>query len=109
MRYPNSKAAITGVSAYEYCFRYVGVAHATYMVTNNLCLEEYTARLAASYTKDSPLEITAADGHKYEVYYVAASGDITTLEIPKNYVYDISGDNIGGFIVTVHLDEPKNA
>ena len=109
IRYPDEKAKITGVDGYEYCIRYVGVAHASYMTANNLCLEEYTDLLAKNYTKDNALEINAADGHQYKVYYVASAGDITTLDVPKNYVYTLSGDNIGGFIVTVHLDEPKNA
>lgn len=109
IRYPEEKSAITGVEGYEYCIRYVGVPHASYMTANNLCLEEYTDLLAKNYTKDNALKINAADGHRYEVYYVASAGDITTLEVPKNYVYTISGDNIGGFIVTVHLDEPRNA
>ena len=39
IRYPEDKAAITGVSEYVYYFRYVGVAHATYMTKNNLCME----------------------------------------------------------------------
>lgn len=36
VRYPEDKAAITGVDGYGWCFRYVGVAHATYMYQNNL-------------------------------------------------------------------------
>ena len=109
VRYPDVKEEITGVSNYTHCFRYVGIPHATYINNNNLCMEEYV-QLLQGYTKDAPLAITGADGHRYEVYYTAASnGDITTIQVPQNYVYTVSGDNIGGFIVTVHLDEPANA
>ena len=45
MRYPDAKSDITGVSGYESAYRYVGVAHATYMYNNNLCLEEYVSYL----------------------------------------------------------------
>ena len=110
VRYPESKSSITGVDGYAHCFRYVGVAHASYMVANDLCFEEYVQLLQNNYTKDSALTLTAADGHRYATYYVrAAEGDLTTLEVPQNYAYTLSGDNMGGFIVTIHLDEPKNA
>ncbi len=104
MRYPDDKKDATGLTySYEYCLRYVGVAHATYMVANDLCLEEYTAYLASNTSTNVPLQIQGADKKQYAVYYVKAEGDLTTLEVPKNYKYIISGDNIGGFIITVDL------
>lgn len=129
-RYPSEKETYTGVSDYDYCFRYVGVAHATYMYENDLCLEEYV-ELLEEHTADNPLKITAtmADGttEAYAVYYTAAStsDQLTTLKVPKDFTdktgyvpankkesatflpgvgeYTVSGDNIGGFIVTVNL------
>lgn len=107
VRYPEDKAAITGVSGYGWCFRYVGVAHATYMYQNNLCLEEYVEMLRRSYSSGANLAITGADGNAYEVYYVPKGGDITTVRVPTNYHYSVSGDNDSGFIVTVFLNQPK--
>lgn len=105
-RYPVGKEAETGVSDYEHCFRYVGVAHATYIESNGYCLEEYVELLKSNYT-DQHLSINGADGNKYEVYYVPASAeDITTVKVPSNYEYTISGDNDSGFIVTVNLSAP---
>jgi hypothetical protein len=107
VRYPESKSDQTGVSGYEHCFRYVGVPHATYITQSNLCLEEYVELLKNNYTS-THLAIKGADGNSYEVYYVpAGSGDITTISVPSNYEYTVSGDNVSGFIVTVHLNEPK--
>lgn len=114
VRYPASKASITGVGkaagmSYDYmeAIRYVGIPHATYMTENNLCLEEYVQLLRASYTKDAQLQINGTDGNLYSVYYVpASSGDITQFQVPSNYHYDISGDNQNGFIVTVNLNAP---
>ncbi len=108
-RYPTDKKEITGVSVnYEYCFRYVGVAHATYIAQKGLCLEEYVTLLQNSYSGGEHLQITTEDGKEYEVYYVAVSqDDLTTIEVPKNYAYTISGDNMRGFIVTVDLNTPK--
>ena len=106
VRYPNGKDGETGVSDYVHCFRYVGVAHATYIAKNNLCLEEYVNLLKNNYTAEH-LAITGADGNQYEVYYIPAGNtDITTLRVPSNYEYTLSGDNDGGFIITVNLNAP---
>ena len=108
-RYPSDKKDTTGVSVdYQYCFRYVGVAHATYIAQKGLCFEEYISLLQNSYSGGEHLQITADDGKQYEVYYVTASqDDLTTVEVPKNYAYTVSGDNMRGFIVTVDLSSPK--
>ena len=99
-RYPADKAETTGVSSYAAAYRYVGIAHATYMKQSNLCLEEYIAYLKANVTADKPLSIKGADGHNYEVYYYAVSGD-TTVKYPTNAVYTVSGTNDGGLVVTL--------
>ena len=100
VRYPADKAAITGVGNYEECFRYVGAAHAYVMKTNHMCLEEYLTSLR-SYTKDAPLSVTTEDNATYEIYYVAAVGTETPVPVPTDATYTVSGDNEGGFIVTV--------
>lgn len=99
VRYPNDKAELTGVAEYTDYFRYVGVAHATYMKANGLCLEEYIERLPI-YTSKDRLTIQAVDGKTYEVYYCEVTGD-TQISCPTNYVYTVSGTNKGGVIVTV--------
>lgn len=81
--------------------RYVGYEHAYYMTQNGLCLEEYLA-LVREHHKYSGEHLTfTADGKTYEVYYVACTGDPTSISVPKNCEYTISGDNMNGFIVTV--------
>ncbi len=108
VRYPEGKESITGVSDYKHCLRYVGVAHATYMHQNGLCLEEYVELLKNNYHSSAMrLSIAAADGISYEVYYIAASGEeLTTFDVPSNYNYTVSGDNRSGFIVTVKKAAP---
>ncbi|MBR2927343.1 MAG: D-alanyl-D-alanine carboxypeptidase family protein [Clostridia bacterium] len=126
-RYPDAKETLTGVSDYDYCFRYVGIPHATYIYQNNLCLEEYVALLQTR-TVQNPLTVTTENG-SYQIYYVAASADqLTTLTVPKDFVdksnylppnrktfdgylpaageYTVSGDNKQGFIITVNLTSP---
>ncbi|MBQ1230269.1 MAG: D-alanyl-D-alanine carboxypeptidase family protein [Clostridia bacterium] len=107
-RYPVGKESETGVRDYEHCYRYVGLPHAAYMTENNLCLEEYVELLQTRYANGEHLSITDAAGAKYEVYYVPASNtELTTIQVPANYAYTVSGDNIGGFIITVDLSAPN--
>lgn len=117
-RYPAAKSGITGIG-YDYseAFRYVGIPHATYMKANSLCLEEYVELLKNNHTSQNGTDgkhlavDTDKDGNPdYEIYYVPAkSGDreLTVVPVPKNFEYTVSGDNIGGFIVTVNLKAPK--
>ncbi len=99
IRYPADKAEITGVDDYTCYYRYVGVAHATYMYENNLCMEEYVEKLK-DYDEKKPLGINAADGKYYEVYYIDVDGS-ATVKHPTNYAYTVSGTNEGGVVVTV--------
>ena len=105
-RYPEAKSSVTGVSDDPYHFRYVGIAHAYYMFKNNLCLEEYLELLRTRHAfrgaGEDNLVFTADDGCRYEVYYVAAEGDMIQVPIlSENASFEVSGDNMGGFVVTI--------
>lgn len=104
VRYPEGKEDITGIEDYSDYFRYVGVAHATYMKTRGLCMEEYV-ELLKDYTAEKPLKITGADGRFYEVWYVAVNGS-ATVKHPTNYAYTVSGTNDGGVVITVDRTKP---
>lgn len=106
LRYPESKASYFSENTTDRksgTFRYVGVAAATYMVENDLCLEEYLNSVKM-YTIDSMLEITT-DSAKYGVYYVPVnSNGATSFSVPAgNTPYSVSGNNMDGFVVTVML------
>ena len=106
VRYPNDTANKkfsdkTGIADFANVFRYVGVAHATYIYANNLCLEEYLELIRSSHKSGSALVISGADSKTYEVYYCASEGEQTTLQVPQSLSYEISGDNMSGYIVTV--------
>lgn len=111
-RYPTDKSGETGISGYPELFRYVGVPHAMYIMRQNLSLEGYIKLLQTTYTYSGSHLLLDADGAAvtkdaaYEIYYVPVSGDSATVPVPKNYKYSISGDNVGGFIVTVDLNSP---
>lgn len=100
VRYPEDKQEITGENPRAYTYRYVGIPHAYYINSNNLCLEEYIEELKA-YTIDNPLGI-ATEGRNYSVYYVPAeNSDMNEILVPSDKVYKVSGNNADGFIVTV--------
>ncbi len=106
VRYDGAKFELTGILDETWHFRYVGKPHAQYMSEHGLCMEEYLSMLRTNYTVDSELPLSyTVDETEYQIYYVPASvGDTTDIPVPKAdsvTSVDISGDNIGGFIVTV--------
>ena len=104
-RAPNNKNSIVGYTD-AWQLRYVGMPHAEYMYKNNLCLEEYLAKLAKDHASASAAyTLESRDGNTYQVYYVEApaEGELR-LPVPENRPYTVSGDNMNGFIVTVTLE-----
>lgn len=104
LRYPEGKDAVTGEKASTYQFRYVGVPHAIYITENQLTLEEYLESLKDYTFGKKTLKLQIGDS-QYEVYYTPAeaTGD-TTVYVPANGNYTISGNNSDGFIVTCKLN-----
>ncbi|MCC8130255.1 MAG: M15 family metallopeptidase [Oscillospiraceae bacterium] len=109
-RYPEGKESITLIDNEPWHFRYVGIPHAQVMYEYDMCLEEYISFIK-NYTIDSGfLLVNADDGAQYIIYYVPmSSSDSTTIYVPLQddgvtaYPYEISGNNVDGFIVTVTL------
>ena len=89
----------------ENVFRYVGEVHASYMFSKNKTVADYI-ELLKDRTAHKPLQINYKDAEgntlKYHVYYVAA--DAQNVFVPQNPdAYVVSGDNLGGYIVTVDV------
>ncbi len=120
LRYPADKADITGIGHEQWHFRYVGLAHAYAIDTLDMCLEEYidALRLYTADTKmlhigtDRTVEDLEASGLAdvsggWLTYYIpASSGETTEISVPsgeKFADYEISGNNVDGFIVTITL------
>lgn len=103
IRYPNScEHFAEQIIETSIRIRYVGVVHATAMKEKGLCFDEYLADLSINHKNyDKALEVTVGD-KTYMIYYYAYSAPMTSVPIPKdNKGYEISGDNMNGFIVTV--------
>ncbi len=120
LRYPAEKADITGIGHEQWHFRYVGLPHAYASDVTGLCLEEYLDHLK-NYTADTkmlhisedrrltdvnPADIAGLSGGWLTYYVPAADGDTTDIRIPGGDMfadYEISGNNVDGFIVTITL------
>ena len=100
-RYAKDKEEITGIFNIEpWHFRYVGYPHSKIMQENGFSLEEYTQFIKA-YLEDNKYLFEQAHRAEIEIYYVPAKDDKTLIKIPENCVYQISGNNIDGFVVTI--------
>ena len=99
-RYAKGKEEITGISHEPWHFRYVGYPHSKIMQENGFSLEEYTQFIKA-YLEDKKYLFEQAHRAEIEIYYVPAKDDKTLIKIPENCVYQISGNNIDGFVVTI--------
>ena len=95
VRYNPDKQHITGIAHEPWHFRYLGVPHATKVTELGLCLEEYIDYLR-DYSYDKPLTIETDSGEVYKTYFCKGLNVYT----PKNVDYEISGNNIDGFIIT---------
>lgn len=102
-RYPKNKTAITGIAHEPWHFRYVGYPHSTLMVLLEQTLEEYTMFLKRyPYTQEPQEPFVYEDKYgQYEIYYVPVDKNGTTIELPKDIPYQVSGNNYDGFILTL--------
>lgn len=100
-RYPEEKQDLTGVKGTYTALRYVGIPHAAYIHENNLCLEEYLTMLKEQYTYGTGMLRYSYSEQEFLIYYVPASmtGD-TKVPVPGSGNYEISGNNVDGYIVT---------
>jgi D-alanyl-D-alanine carboxypeptidase len=103
-RYKEEKTDLTKIQPEPWHFRYVGIPHAYYMTMNNLCLEEYINMLSQFVYGEHHLEFTDENGKGYEIYFIPAdmASETTNVPVPSGKKYDISGNNIDGFIVTLY-------
>ena len=103
LRYPEDKVSSTEIGYETWHYRYVGTPHASYIMQNHLCLEEYIA-LVNSHPQNDPLYVTDLSLTNWMIYYVpASSGEQTSVTVPIEYDYQVCGNNADGFIVAVKL------
>jgi D-alanyl-D-alanine dipeptidase/carboxypeptidase len=98
-RYMESKEEITGIGYEPWHFRYVGYPHSTIMEREGMVLEEYVD-FVRQFDARAPLNVMRADSH-FDIFYVPAEAEETILELPDGLPYQLSGNNVDGFIVTL--------
>lgn len=99
-RYPAGKETVTGIGHEPWHFRYVGVPHAAVMAENGLTLEEYLPFLQ-QYIHGERACVYRGGGREIALSYIPAREDGTTrIEVDSEKPYALSGDNVGGFILT---------
>lgn len=100
-RYPDGKEQITGIAHEPWHFRYVGYPHSEIMTENKLTLEEYIEFIKQFLWENNHLRIHRNEKN-IEVFYAAAGvTGMTTITLPEKTVYQVSGNNVDGFIVTL--------
>jgi zinc D-Ala-D-Ala carboxypeptidase len=94
LRYPKDKTHITGIQYEPWHIRYVGLPHSAIIEEKNFALEEYMDYLR----KEKNLTVIV-NGEEYTVTYYPIEPS-STIKVPKNSKYEISGNNVDGVIVT---------
>lgn len=104
LRYPDNKVSITEIGHETWHYRYVGIPHASYIMQNNLCFEEYIS-LVNNHPQTNPLYVTDLSLTNWMIYYVPSSGaEQTYVTVPIENDYQVCGNNSDGFIVSVKLN-----
>ena len=95
LRYPPDKTEITLIHYEPWHYRFVGNPHAYIIYTNNWSLEEYI-EILFGYSRENPFKFTH-NGIYYEIYFTVDMD----IRLPFDSEFDVSGNNINGFIVTI--------
>lgn len=108
-RYEKDKEEITGISAEQWHFRYVGRPHGWIIKEKGFALEEYIAYIRQFDDAGNPLHFRYF-GNEYEIYFRADKGKgASGMELKGGKpVFDagerqkitISGNNVDGYIIT---------
>lgn len=95
-RYTEKKEKITGIAHEPWHFRYVGCPHAQIIEEKGFVLEEYIEFIKSF--RDNSRYLYAG----IEIYYVPAdTKESTIIHMEEDAVYQVSGNNVDGFIVTL--------
>lgn len=100
-RYPRGKEGITGIAREPWHFRYVGYPHSEIMKKEGFVLEEYIEYVRQFPYGEKSLHPDLCGG-MVKISYVdmKGKGDIE-LELPDKLLYQVSGDNKAGLILTI--------
>jgi len=95
VRYPYEGQHITQVAYEPWHFRYVGLPHSYFINQKGMVFEDYLYFLMG-FDYSEPFVATFGD-YEYEIFFTKDM----TISVPYGSYFDISGNNINGFIVTI--------
>lgn len=100
-RYQKGKEKITGIGHEPWHFRYVGYPHAKIMVDKDFSLEEYITYLK-NFTYEGKHLVYEEQNKVIEIFYVNLEDKKTKeIEIPKESICQVSGNNVDGCVITL--------
>jgi len=97
-RYSKGKEHITGIAHEPWHFRYVGWPHSQIISEKAMVLEEYLFFMK-QFSQENPYVCSNEDGKVAEIFYVSAT--MPDITITNGCTYQISGNNMDGFVVTL--------
>lgn len=97
-RYTENKQNITHIAKEPWHFRYVGFPHSLIMREKDLCLEEYHDFIK-QYSLFNPYTYVV-NQKVIEIFYVPLQQEKRTICLKDHMVYQVSGNNIDGVIIT---------
>lgn len=105
-RYERGKEPITKIAHEPWHFRYVGYPHSKIMKEQGISLEEYIEMLKEFPMEEQHYFYEKEAGRQAEVFFVPLSKKKKAmLSIPEECLYQISGNNVDGCIVTIWRNE----
>lgn len=100
-RYPLGKENITGIAHEPWHFRYVGFPHSKLISERGISLEEYIEDLR-SYSYGGKHLYYKHHNQVIEIFYICLSNVYSTkISIRENTLYQVSGNNVDGVIITI--------
>lgn len=95
-RYKKDKENITGISQEPWHFRFIGFPHSVIIEEKGFALEEYHEFIREYSSIDNPLKYK-----DYQILFVKSFEENQSIYIEDDLKYNISGNNIDGFIITL--------
>lgn len=99
-RYPQGKENTTGIIHHPWHFRYIGYPHSEIVYNKCYTLEEYIEYIKGFVLNEKHLKINK-NRITYEIFYVIASENTLNITLPEHSMYQVSGNNKDGFIITL--------
>lgn len=96
-RYKAGKEDITGISQEPWHFRFVGFPHSVIIEENGYALEEYHEFIRKFDSIDNSYKYK-----NYCIFFVKSIEEKQSIFLEDDFEYDISGNNIDGFIITLY-------